>query len=246
MRFYALLFVILTAAATTVTAESFTFTSNTMSADMTKGREKTTLKGAARIQSDSTLIQGDQIELYGNNFRYALAKGKVTATDNVKGILIQAEELFFDREKKLTRVQGQAKIEDQKNSMIIKGGFFENRDEDDVLIIQIGVRILKEDMICRSDYARYNRKSEILELSGMPVVIWKGDTYKASRITINTKTNEIQLDGRVSGTVTPSAAPAEKVPPGDPAKASAEAPPAEELPETVPAVPSQETPLGNS
>lgn len=222
MRLLPLLVVTLLYFTHPLVADSFTFSAVSMTADMTKGRERTLLKGSARIQSDSTLIQADQVELYGVNFRYALAKGNVITTDRVKGILIEADELFFDREGKLSRVQGHAKIEDQKNSMIIRGGFFENRDEEDILIIQIGVRILKEDMICRSDYARYDRKAEILELTGMPVVLWKGDEYKASKITINTKTNEIRLDGRVSGTVSPSGAP--KPAPAPPNPTTSEAP----------------------
>ena len=57
-------------------------------------------------------------------------------------------------------------------------------------------------MVCRSEFARFRREEEILELSGMPYVYWKGDEYRASRIVINLKTDEIRLEGEVQGTVT--------------------------------------------
>ena len=84
----------------------------------------------------------------------------------------------------------------------VKGGFIENHDKDEITIIQIGVRLLKEDMICRSEFARYFRKDDILELSGLPVVFWKGDEYKATKITINLDTEEISLEGEVRGSIT--------------------------------------------
>ena len=38
-------------------------------------------------------------------------------------------------------------------------------------------------------------------MSGMPEVFWKDDYYSASRITINLETDEIELQGKVSGSV---------------------------------------------
>ena len=172
-----------------------------MNSIIAEGKEKTVLKGNAQITSDQTLITADLIELYGKEFRYALSSGNVTVTDKTKGIVLKAQDLFFDRDKKISRVKGSAELEDQKNEMIVKGGYFENRDKDDIIIIEIGVRILKKDMSCRSEYAKYNRKADTMELSGLPVVTWKGDEYRANRIVVNVKTNEIQLDGRVSGKV---------------------------------------------
>lgn len=233
-------------------AQNFTFSGNSMNSIIAQGREKTVLRGNAEIISDSTLISAQEIELYGREFRYALSRGDVTVTDKNKGIVLKAQELFFDRDKKISRVNGAAVLEDQKNEMIVKGGFFENRDQDDIIIIQIGVRILKKDMACRSEYARFNRKNDTLELSGLPIVVWKGDEYKANRITINVKTNEIQLDGRVSGKVTqekdqeekPAETAAPEKTPEVPEKAPEEgAQPVEKpQPQTVPAPPVEEPP----
>jgi len=186
-------------------ADSFSFSTDRMTTVLAKGKEHTILTGNAVVNSGDTVIRADQIELYGNDFQYANCTGHVKVVDKKKGITLTAQNLFYDRTNDLSRVEGYAEMVDQKNQLVVKGGFLENRGKDEITIIQIGVRILKvsegKEMACRSEFARYDRNADTLELSGMPVVYWKGDTYRAARITVNLKTDEIRLEGEVSGTV---------------------------------------------
>ena len=150
-------------------------------------------------------LRADQIELYGEDFRFVVCSGRIQVTDDEQGFILTCRDLFFDRDTEVTRVQGYTEMVDQKNSMVVKGSFFENRGKENVSIIQIGVRILKDDedgaMVCRSEFARYSRDEDLLELSGMPRVVWKGDNYQASRIIIDLETDEITMEGKVSGTM---------------------------------------------
>ncbi len=182
-------------------SDSFTFYAQNMSTFLAKGKERTMLRGNAVIVSDTTKITADEIELYGEDFQYALCRKNITVEDKEKGIFLVCEDLFYDRKKKISQVKGNASMEDMKNEVVVKGGFLENRDEEEITIVQIGVRILKKNMACRSEFARYYRKDKILELSGMPVVVWKGDEYRAAKITINIDTDEIKLEGDVKGSV---------------------------------------------
>jgi lipopolysaccharide export system protein LptA len=179
----------------------FTFQAKKTQAVLAKGKEHTILSGDARVVSRSFTIKADTIELYGDDFSLVTCTGGVRAVDQEKGISLACDKLFYDRKKDFIRIETYAEMQDQKNAMIIKGGYFEHRNAEDITIIQIGVRILKEDMACRSEFARYNRETEVLELSGMPYVRYKGDDYRASRIIINLKNDEIKLEGSVSGTV---------------------------------------------
>jgi lipopolysaccharide export system protein LptA len=92
-------------------------------------------------------------------------------------------------------------LEDRENEVVIKGGIIENRDEEELITVQIGVRILKEDLVCRSQMARYYRDEKQLELSGMPYVLWKEDEYRATKIYVNIETDEIQMEGDVEAEV---------------------------------------------
>jgi len=185
--------------------KTFTFTSDRTTIVMAEGNEKTVLTGHAGITSESFDITADKIELFGNDLRYARCSGKVTAIDENQGVLLKTENLFYDRERKRLVIKGYAEMVDQKNEVVVKGSYFENFSEKEMTIIEIGVRILKASdngtLTARSEFALFDRKSNTLELSGMPVVYRNDSVFRASRITIDLDTDEIRLFGNVTGTV---------------------------------------------
>ena len=185
--------------------KKFTFSSDHTSISMSKGQEKTVLTGNAEIISDSIDIRADSIELFGPDFRYALCSGKVTAIDDHQGIKLITQNLFYDRDKKRLVIKGYAEMIDQKNSIVVKGSYFESFSDEKITLIQIGVRIMKASkdstLTARSEFARYDRSKNTLDLSGMPVVFKDNDEFRSTRITVNLDTDEITLFGKVSGTV---------------------------------------------
>jgi lipopolysaccharide export system protein LptA len=182
-------------------ADVFTFSGNRVRSVFTKGKERTLLTGNARITSDANNIRADEIELYGEDLVYAECRGAVHLVNLERGLELTSDQLFYDRNRKVAQVRGNAVMVDRKNEVVVKGGYIENHEDDDVTIIQIGVRILKENMTCRSEYAKYLRQVDTLELTGMPVVYWKGDRYEAQKITIDLKKDEVKLEGNVAGQV---------------------------------------------
>jgi len=184
-----------------IQAQSFSFSGRTMSSETAEGRERTVLRGEAEIISESTVIRAEEIQLFGSEFRFSQANGDVTIIDEDRGILIRTSRFEYDRQRKVGRVPAYVELEDQRNEVIVRGGYLESWEEEDIIIIQVGVRLIKEDMICRAEFARYDRGRDILELSGNPRVIWQGDEYQADRIRVNLETNEIEMDGRVRGQI---------------------------------------------
>ncbi len=207
-------------------ADDFSFFGDSLSSSRGKGKEHTSLKGNAGIISSSTRIKADNIEIYGSDNDFAECTGTVEVIDNEKGISLKAERLFFNRRDDIIRVEGAAVMEDMKNEVIVKGNFLEYMGSDETCLIQIGVRILKDDMVCRSEFARYNRNDDILELTGMPVVFWKNDEYRALRIIVDLDKDEITLEGKVTGSIF-----SEKEDKGDEKPADGEEKPEEETPE---------------
>jgi lipopolysaccharide export system protein LptA len=186
-----------------VQAETFRFTAGRSFTTSVDGVERTVLQNGAEVISDNTLIKAEEIEVFGKSNRFTLAKEMVEIQDTEKGYFVLADEVYFDREKKYSRIRGNAVMEDRENELIVKGDFMEVYDEQDLIIIQIQVRILKEDLVCRSEMARYDRANDLLILTGLPAVFYKGDEYRASEITINIETEEILLEGQVSGELNP-------------------------------------------
>ncbi|MBN2532069.1 MAG: hypothetical protein JXB88_04210 [Spirochaetales bacterium] len=181
--------------------DTITFSGNNMKTILARGKERTLLSGMAELTSKDNFISADSIELYGKDYNYIFCTGNVHVINKEKNIEVWSKKLFYDRKADMIRFQDNALMEDKENEIVVKGGLIETWEEDEITIIQIGVRILKKDMVCRSEFARYLRKEDRLELSGMPRVIWKGDEYKALKIYIDLENDEINLEGNVKGEV---------------------------------------------
>ena len=139
-------------------ADSFSFSGDSLQADLAEGRERTILSGNASLISDDLTITANRVELYGEDFNYALCTGGVKIEDQENDITFLCDRVQFNRRDKVIRLQGGAVMEDRKNEMVIKGEILENRDQDGVTLIQVAVRILKEDLVSRSQTALYYRE----------------------------------------------------------------------------------------
>jgi lipopolysaccharide export system protein LptA len=182
-------------------SDTITFSGNTLKTILAKGKERTVLTGNVVLTSEDNLIHADSVELYGDDFAFVRCNGNVHVVNKKKEVDVTSEQMYYDRKQKMIRFQGNVVMEDKKNETIVKGGYLENWEDEELVIIQLGVRILKKDMACRAEFARYFRKDDRLELSGLPRVIRKGDLYTALKIYVNLKNDEVTLEGSVTGEV---------------------------------------------
>jgi lipopolysaccharide export system protein LptA len=196
-----LVFALLAAGAPLYAAEKIDFTADTVTMKLAAGQQHALLTGKAVVWNHDIRITADQIELFGKDLIYVQCHGSVHVVDSKRGIDLTSQDLFYDRDQKIARIKGNAVMADLKNEIVAKGGFIEDRDTEQVTIIQIGVRIFKNDIECKAEFARYYRDRKVLELSGMPWVSKGTDTYVGARITINLDTEEISAEGGVQGEV---------------------------------------------
>jgi lipopolysaccharide export system protein LptA len=182
-------------------SDTFTYSGDSASTILAEGSQHALLTGNARVDTQDLRITADSIELFGKDFVYAQCHGNVRVVDTKRGMDLTSQDLFYDRDQKISRIKGNAVMADLKNEMVVKGGFIEDRDTEKITIIQIGVRIFKKDITCKAEFAKYWRDKKTLELSGMPWVSKGSDVYEAARITINLDTEDITLEGDVKGTI---------------------------------------------
>src|SRR4030042_3260066 len=142
------------------------------------------------------------MELTGNDFPFNRCRGAVRVVNSEKGLELESQELYYDRQAKVLRINGSVVMVDRKNELVVKGGFLEHWEASEQTVIQIAVRILKKDLVCRAEYARYLRSENRLELSGMPVVNRKGDEYRALKIFVDLDKDTIRMEGDIRGRVT--------------------------------------------
>jgi lipopolysaccharide export system protein LptA len=191
--------------AAAVGAESVSFSADSVQSSLAKDRERTILSGRARVKTGSISIEADRVELFGKDFVYLQCSGKVVVVDSERQIRLESANLYYDRDRKLSRAQGPSTLQDDRNKLVLKAEWIENDGESEVTLAQVAVRILKDKLACRAEYALYRRKDNELELTGSPSAYKDGDEYKAARILVNTETEDIRLEGAVSGSVTEKA-----------------------------------------
>lgn len=182
--------------------ENYRFTSDSLSTVITEGKKKARLAGHVRIESDKRLIEAEMIEMSGKDYRYFTGKGSVVIRDKEKEILLRADQFFFDKEADIMRLSGRVVMEDYENEVVVKCQYLERIGKEEKIILQVGVRILKDEIVCRSEFAVYFRDTDKLELTGLPVVYKKEDLYRADRILVNLDNEEITMEGDVSGSLT--------------------------------------------
>jgi lipopolysaccharide export system protein LptA len=196
-----LLLTLFLVAGSLLSAETLKFSGDKTSLSMASGSQHVLLTGHATVQTPDLRITADRIELFGKDYAYARCHGNVRVVDTKRGLDITGLDMFYDKDLKIARIRGNVEMQDLKNEMVVKGGYLEDRDTEQLTLIQIGVRIFKKDIVCRAEYARYQRDTKILELSGMPWVSKGNDVYEGTRITINLDTEEVSAEGNVKGTI---------------------------------------------
>ena len=179
-----------------------TFSADKLQGSGGKGQTSTSLTGNAKVSVDSLTIYGERIELYGKDYRYIKASGSVTGEDAEKGFTFSASSLSYDRETEVAEFMGQAKVEDTKNKVETAAERIEYNQKNEIILLQMAVKLKSKDIACDSLFAVYNRNTSMLELTGKPTVKKGKDEFKAARISVNLDTEDIKLEGKVSGSVT--------------------------------------------
>lgn len=193
-------------------ADSFTFSADSVQSVLAEGKERTVLTGHAKVLSEKISVSADTIEISGKNYSLLVCQGGVVADDIKNGIHLESPHLTYDRDTSFAVLEGPAILEDGRNHVVLKADWIQDDGERGITVAQVNVRILKTGLACHSEYAIYRRKEHLLELSGAPRVVKNGDEYRATRMVVDTDSEEISLEGSVSGSVHASSTPA--TPPG--------------------------------
>ncbi len=184
---------------------AITFSGLSSRSVVVEGSRSVVLSGEAWIETGTARISAGEITLSGDNYRFADCRGTVVVIDTQQDITLHTSRLEYDRVTSTAVSRGWTEMEDRGSGLIARGGYVKNSGDEGVTIIQIAARVLKDTddgpMLCRADSIRYDSKAQTVELTGNSVVIWNSDEYRAARITIDLETNDIILEGDVTGKI---------------------------------------------
>ncbi len=180
-------------------ADTFRFSADRKSGTKSKGRELIVLEGNVQVDSDTLKLEAERIEISGDDMQVLDCTGGVRGVDEERGLYFFADSLHYDRINKLIKLSGNATMEDKKNEVVAKARRIEYNEDLGTSLLQVGVRLFKGELVCRSDYAFWRREEKDLELYFHPVVFKGGDEFRAERMRIDLDSEELLMEGRVSG-----------------------------------------------
>ncbi|MDR2144112.1 MAG: hypothetical protein LBP29_07065 [Treponema sp.] len=196
-----LFFVFLFVFSVSLYAETFSFKADKMSGSRATGKEVLILSGSAEVHSDSIILKAEHIEIQGADNEFIDCSGNVWGLEEEKNIIFRTDRLRYDRTQKIARLEGDSTLEDRNNEVVVKGRFIEYNDGNETAVFQVAVRLFKESIVCRSEYAVYKRDEQLLDLSGFPVVFKDDDEFRADRIRVDLDTEDVSMEGTVSGSI---------------------------------------------
>jgi len=180
-------------------AETWTFSADQVKSSQKKDNPETILTGSARVESEKYLISASYLELSGKDYTHIYGSGGITLTDKERNITISSENFDYDREQNIIKFRELVTLKDKEKDVVIRCESMDYYDRKSIVDLRIAVRLIKGSTICRGEFAVYSMEENHLNISGNPVVWKDGDEYRARRIEVNLDTEEISLEGSVSG-----------------------------------------------
>lgn len=182
-------------------SESISFKASRMTGNAGETRQETVLSGNAWVKTSDMEIYADKITLSGSDYEKVTAEGNIRGEDTESGFSFSCGKLTFNRDTGIARLQDEVSLDDKQNGVKATAGIIEYDRATETAVLQISIRLEQKDSVCTSALAVYRKNEQTLEMNGNPVVVRGKDTFRAQTIFFNLDTQEIVLDGRVSGTV---------------------------------------------
>ena len=163
------------------------------------------LKNGADVSTGSLYIKAQEMSLSGDDWKNISAKGDINISDKERGIEINTESLWYDREDELLVISSWFEIDDTNEELYAQAGSLSYDMKNEKLEMGMQVTLFKiaegEVMKCTSESVTYDKTSGLLTLKGGAKVLWKGDNYEAQIINVDTNNNTISLSGRIKGSI---------------------------------------------
>ena len=181
--------------------ETWTFSADSVSSVQDDDYSRTVLEGDAEVQTGNMLIKANRLELSGDDYNRIDGSGSTSIFDSDRNISVESDRFSYNRDDKVIEFRGRITMVDYDEDTVIRCEILKLIEDDDLVEMQVFVRLIQDDTISRGEFATFDMDKEILNISGNPVVWRKDDEYRAEEIQVNLDTEEIILSGRVSGSL---------------------------------------------
>jgi lipopolysaccharide export system protein LptA len=186
-------------------AETIIFSADSMTGQTgNSSSSSTVLDGHAYVKTSSMEISAEKIELSGDDYNIIIAEGYVTGKNLDSNMEFQCETMEYNRDTKIASLKGNVNLKDPENDVVATAQIIEYNQDTENAVLQIQVNLTQKNNICKGAYAVYQKKAQLLDISGNAEVRQDQDVFRAQQITLNLNTQDITLAGNVKGTVNDS------------------------------------------
>ncbi len=198
---FCLFLIICTFSTLYLNAESILFSADSMSGKSSDTDDRTKLTGNAIVTTDSMEIQGDEIEIYGKDYRFIHAEGNISGKNTKTKIEFSCSTLDYDKQTRTVILQDNVTMTDTENAVKASAQKIEYKQDSDVAVLQVNVELEQKKNVCTCEFAIYQKKAQLLDMSGNPVIQKGDDKFSAQSITFDLNTEAITMNGKVAGEI---------------------------------------------
>lgn len=167
------------------------------------------LRGHAKVSSKNLGMASPQIEIYGDDGRYAYAKGPVEMTDTRDGTRLYADEALFLRAENRAIMRGNtrlvANVKSKKKSaktgkqekITITSQEMERNFETSVSVARGNVVVTSENGVLYANLAEFIEPEDLMRSESDPRIFTASDLFLADSIQWNIATNTADFKGHV-------------------------------------------------
>ena len=136
-------------------SETISFSGGESVLIMREGEKSVSLKNEAIVTTGSIHINADEMTLSGDNWKTISAKGDINISDAERGIEINTESIWFDREDEILVISSWFEIDDTKEELYAQAGSLNYDMKNEKLEMGMQVTLFKitegEVMKCTSE-----------------------------------------------------------------------------------------------
>lgn len=182
-----------------------TFSGGYSKVSLKEGRRSVSLTGGATVSAEGMVITADSVTLTGDDYDVVECTGTIEIKDEEKGLSIKTTALYYDRTAERLLISAWCEVSDSVNELEAGAGAVSYDLRNEVLSLEMAARLMKATdsglLSARAERITFDRGADTLTLQGNAEVEWNRNSYRAKLITINLKTEEIRLEGRIEGEV---------------------------------------------
>lgn len=157
------------------------------------------LEGNISLQEENFTLQADSLKTLEENVSLWKASGKVRFQNKEETLFIRSREFIYNSLDNSFVASEEVELQEMEEGILLSALEISFKESPFVIIAKGAVSFFLQDIYAQSDFLRYEKDSNTLELIGSASLEKEGNIMSAYRIWVNLSNNQIILEEEVRG-----------------------------------------------